>query len=120
VYEPEIHKLIACLEDLSKELSPKATLEQVILYLLVCEKEEYPLIELSERMDWNTLKTSRQVNTLADRQYSGGTYSEGYEVLYTQEDRDNRILKNAFLTHKGKELKSRLIEILKEKAAKPR
>lgn len=120
MYEPEIHRLIESLEEISKVLSPKTSLEQVILFLLVCEKEEYPLIELGDRMDWNAVKTSRQVNALADRLYSGGTYSNGFEVLYTEEDRDNRVLKNAFLTPKGRELKERLIEIIQDKVAKKR
>lgn len=116
--EPEIQKLIQCLETLSGELSPKISLEQAILYLLVCTKEEYPLTELGERMDWNALKTSRQVNTLASERYDGKEYHQGYEVLYTQEDPESRIFKNAFLTHKGKELKESILGILREKAVK--
>ena len=116
--EPEIQKLIQCLETLSGELSPKISLEQAILYLLVCTKEEYPLTELGERMDWNALKTSRQVNTLASERYDGKEYHQGYEVLYTQEDPESRIFKNAFLTHKGKELKETIAGMLRGKAVK--
>lgn len=116
--EPEINKLITCLEVLSQEISPKISLEQAILYLLVCTKEEYPLVQLGERMDWNPLKTSRQVNTMASERYDGKDYHDGYKVLYTQEDPESRIFKNAFLTHKGKVLKEKIIGILKEKTAK--
>jgi hypothetical protein len=116
--EPEINKLIQCLETLSGELSPKISLEQAILYLLVCTKEDYPLTQLGERMDWNALKTSRQVNTLAAERYDGREYHKGYEVLYTQEDPESRIFKNAFLTHKGKLLKEQILDILRTKAVK--
>ncbi len=116
--ESEIETLIQCLKELSSELSPKLSLEQTILYLLVCTKEEYPLTELGEELDWNTLKTSRQVNTLASDRYNGKDYYDGYEVLYTQEDPESRIFKNAFLTHKGRELKEKVIGILKKNTTK--
>lgn len=116
--DPEIEKLIKCLETLSEELSPKISLEQAILYLLVSNKEEYALTALADRMDWNALKTSRQVNALASERYDGKEKHKGYEVLYTQEDPENRIFKNAFLTHKGQELKEKLLDILRVKAAK--
>jgi len=116
--EPEIQKLIKCLEELSSELSPKTSIEQAILYLLVCTKEEYPLTELGERMNWNALQTSRKVNALASERYDGKEKHKGYEVLYTQEDSQSRIFKNAFLTHKGKMLKERLMDILRVKSLK--
>ena len=110
---PELNKLLACMETIQEHLSPKATVEQLILFLLVAMKEEYPLTELASRMDWTALKTSRQVNTMADHKYGGGQYEPGYEVLYTQEDKAHRISKNAFLTHKGKELRDQLIQGVK-------
>ncbi len=113
--EPEINKLIDCLEKLSQEISPKISLEQAILYLLVCTKEQYPLVQLGERMGWNPLKTSRQVNTMASERYDGREYHDGYEVLYTQEDPESRIYKNAFLTYRGRLLKENIIGILREK-----
>lgn len=116
--EPEINKLIQCLETLSDDLSPKISLEQAILYLLVCTKEDYPLTQLGERLDWNALKTSRQVNALASERYDGKEYHQGYEVLYTQEDPESRIFKNAFLTHKGKMLKEKILGILQGKSVK--
>ncbi|MGE4211654.1 MAG: hypothetical protein AB7F87_20990 [Oligoflexales bacterium] len=109
----ELTKLLDCMKAIQKELSPKATVEQIIVFLLVALKEERPLVELAEQMEWNNLKTSRQVNTLADHRYVGGQYEAGYEVLYTQEDKANRISKNAFLTHKGKELRDSLIQGIK-------
>ncbi len=117
---PEITRLLACMEDLKEALSPKATLDQVILYLMVCQREEYPLAELGEHMDWSTLRTSRQVNTMADQKYGGGQYEQGYEVLYTQEDPENRVFKNAYLSHKGEELKKQLIGHLALKKQKAR
>lgn len=118
MHEPEINKLILSLETLSDALSPKISLEQAILYLLVCTKEPYALTELGERMDWNSLKTSRQVNTMANERYDGNGYHQGYEVLYTLENPESRIFKNAFLSHKGKRLKERIIGILGGKLLK--
>ncbi len=115
--EPEIKNLIDCLEELSLVLSPKISLEQAILYLLVCKKDEYALTDLGERMGWSSLKTSRHVNTLANERYDGSGYHQGYEVLYTLENPESRIYKNAFLTHKGKLLKERIAGILRGKQA---
>jgi len=106
------------MEAIQEKLSPKATVEQIILFLLVSLKEEYPLTELAKRLDWNALKTSRQVNTLAEHKYGGGQYDTGYEILYTQEDRANRVSKNAYLTHKGKELRDELIQGIKTNKGK--
>ncbi len=116
--EPEIQKLIQVLERLAEEMSPKISLEQAILYLLVCTKENYPLTKLGEQMDWSPLKTYRQVSALATERYAGKEYYPGYELLYTQEDPESRIFKNAFLTHKGKELKAEIIDTLRKIPAK--
>ena len=118
MHEPEISQLIRSLETLSVGLSPKVSLEQAIAFLLVCEREELPMIELAEKMDWTVLKTSRSVNSLAEQRYGNGQYNEGYQVVYTEDDKENRTLKNAFLTHKGKQIKAQLIEILKAKTSK--
>ena len=113
MYEQEINKLLDTVEYLSGTLSPKLSLEQLIAFLIICQREEIALVDLADKMDWSLLKSSRTVNTLADRRYGNGKYSEGYEVVYTAEDKDNRTFKNAFLTHKGKEIKGRLIKMLK-------
>jgi DNA-binding MarR family transcriptional regulator len=115
MHDPVINQLTDCIEMLMHNLSPKATLEQTLVYLLVGQKDEMPLTDLSERMDWTTLKTSRQVNTLAQQRYVGTGYENGYDVLYTEEDASNRVMKNAFLTHKGKELRAKLVNALKSK-----
>jgi hypothetical protein len=117
MYENEINKLLDTMEYLSGTLSPKLSLEQLIAFLIVCQREEIPLVDLADKMDWSLLKTSRTVSTLADRRYGNGRYSDGYEILYTAEDKDNRIFKNAFLTHKGKEIKGRLVKMLKSLSA---
>lgn len=105
----ELNRLLECMQAIQEKLSPKATVEQIILFLLVSLREEFPLTELGSRLGWNTVRTSRQVNALADHKYGGGEYDKGYEVLYTQEDKANRVFKNAFLTHKGKALRDELI-----------
>lgn len=114
-YEPEIKRLIECVKRLKKDLSPKTTLDQALLYLLISYREEIPLADLGEEMDWENLRVSREVNALASQRYSGGKYYPGYEVVYTEELEGNRIFKEALLTAKGKELKTDLIEILKGK-----
>ena len=116
MYEPEINKLLDTVQYLSGNLSPKLSLEQLTAFLIICQREEIALVDLADQMDWSLLKSSRTVNTLADRRYGNGKYSDGYEVVYTAEDRDNRTFKNAFLTHKGKEIKGRLVRLLRSLA----
>ena len=118
MYEPEVSQLIRCLELLSDGLSPKASLESTLAYLHVCLRDELPLVELAEKMNWKSLKASRTISTLADNHYANGVHKSGYQVVYTEDDKNNRTLKNAYLTYKGKQMKTRLLDVLRVKLVK--
>lgn len=120
MYKPEIAKVIQCFEVLVKELSPKISLFDTLIFLHVCLKEEYPLSELGSELGLDTVDTSRKVSALGDRRFAGGKANEGYNVLYTEADTVHRAYKNALLTAKGKEIQQELIRILKsQEAGKP-
>jgi len=110
---PEIRRLIKCIEFLNETFSPRLTLDNLALFLLIAEKSPYPMIDLASRYDNDTSRTSKKVNALADQRYGGGTYKEGYRVIYTAENQENRAYKDAYLSEKGAEIKNKLISILK-------
>ncbi len=113
--KPEISKMIKCFEVLIEELSPKISLFDTLIFLHICLREEYPLTELGNELDLDTVDTSRKVSALGDRRFAGGKANEGYNVVYTEADQTHRAYKNALLTPKGQEIQKKLIDILKGK-----
>lgn len=115
MYEPEISKMIKCFEVLTQEVSPKISLFDTLIFLHICQRDGYPLTELGNTLGLDTVDTSRKVSALGDRRFAGGKANDGYNVVYTEADNDNRTHKNAFLTDKGKNIKQKLVKIFAKK-----
>ena len=118
MHDPIIRRYLDSLELIAGVTTPSLSLESLIVFLMVCERDEIPLTEIGDKMDWNYVKTYRIVNALAEQRYSNNQYHEGYHLIYTEEDPNNRALKNAYLTDKGKQIRDQILSMFKTTGSK--
>lgn len=118
MYAPMIRRYLESLELIASVTTPGLSVESLIVFMMICERDEIPLTEIGEKMDWTYVKTYRVVNALAEQRYSNNQYHEGYHLVYTEEDPDNRALKNAYLTDKGKQIRDQIMALFKTPASK--
>lgn len=97
-----------------------AELEKVLPYpqlfpvfLLICEREPIPLSEINQTLGMEQFQVSRHVSALGKTYKSNRQHFPGPDLVYTQEDPDNRTRKIACLTKKGQKLRDKALEILK-------
>jgi DNA-binding MarR family transcriptional regulator len=98
-----------------REIYPKMNLEMAGVFLVICYHERVPLTQIAERLGLPQVTTHRHVSTLSKYHYKGDRFDAGFELVETEEDPTNRVRKIAFLTPKGKEVKERLLALLKDK-----
>jgi DNA-binding MarR family transcriptional regulator len=118
MHDPTIRRYLESLELIASETTPGLSLESLMVFMMICERDEIPLTEIGDKMDWNYVKTYRVVNALAEQRYSNNQYHEGYHLIYTEEDPTNRALKNAYLTEKGKQLRDQITALFKASVPK--
>ena len=119
MFEPEIGRQMKALDAL-RSIYPKMTLEMASVFLCVCYHERVPLTEIAKRLSLTTLIVHRQIAALSKAFYKLDRYDEGFGLVDTDEDPENRVRKIAYLTPKGIDLKQELIRILKsQEAGKP-
>ena len=113
MFEPEIGRQLKVLDAL-RAIYPKMTLEMANVFLCVCYHERVPLTQIAKQLSLTTLIVHRQIAALNKAFYKLDRYDEGFGLVDTQEDPENRVRKIAYLTPKGIEVKKKLIHILKE------
>ncbi len=111
--EPEIGRQIKVMDAL-RTIYPKMTLEMASVFLCVCYHERVPLTQIAKQLSLTTLIVHRQIAALSKAFYKLDRYDEGFGLVETSEDPQNRVRKIAYLTPKGIEVKEQLTKILRE------
>lgn len=110
--ETELKQVITVYTELEKVL-PYAQL--VPVFLLICQEEKIPLSDISHSLKLEQFQVSRHVSALGKTYKSNRQHFPGPDLVYTEEDPENRSRKIAFLTTKGKRLKAKVLKLLKGK-----
>ena len=113
MFESEIGCQLKVLDKL-RTIYPKMTLEMASVFLCVCYHEQVPLTQIAKQLSLTTLIVHRQIAALNKAFYKLDRYDEGFGLVETQKDPENRVRKIAYLTPKGTELKCKLVSILQE------
>ncbi len=114
MFEQEFAKQMKIIDAL-REIYPKMNLEMAGVFLSICYHERVPLTDLSKRLNLPQVTTHRHVSALSQHYYKGDRFDQGFELVDTEEDPENRVRKIAFLTPKGKEVKEKLLALLSDK-----
>jgi DNA-binding MarR family transcriptional regulator len=95
-------------EFLRKELKQDMPLSYVSLFLLVCLEEGITMPEIGERLDMSQASVSRGVKVLGRYREAGET--QGFNIIFTTQDLEERRRFAVFLTPEGKKLRERIIK----------
>jgi DNA-binding MarR family transcriptional regulator len=110
--ETELKQVIQVYTELEKVL-PYSQL--IPVFLLICETEPIPLSDINKALSLEQFQVSRHVSALGKTYKSNRQHFPGPDLVYTEEDPENRSRKIAFLTTKGKRLKAKVLKLLKGK-----
>ena len=112
MFEKELGRQVRMFTELEKHL-PFPHLSPV--FLLICYHEKIHMTEISKHLDLEQVQVSRHVSALGKVYNSNRQKHKGPDLVYTEEDPDNRVKKIAYLSKKGQRLKEKILDILKGK-----
>ncbi len=114
MFEQEFVKQLRVIDAL-RDIYPKMSLEMAGVFFVVCYHERIPLTQIGERLNLPQVTVHRHVSALSRAFYKRDRYEQGFGLLATEEDPENRVRKIAFLTKKGEEVRDQLLSLLEEK-----
>lgn len=94
-------------EFLRKELRTDTPLSHLSILLLVCREEGVTMPEISEKLNISQATVSRSLRLLGKYREKGKML--GHDLVYTQQDLEERRRFAVFLTPKGKKLRTKII-----------
>ena len=105
--EKLLTQLLTALEIIRSEISPKINIRMIALFLRIAIPEKIHMKSLVKSMGIPQGSLSRNIDMFRDKYKDG----DGLDLLYTEDNPDNRSEKFVFLTERGQMLKQILVNV---------
>lgn len=116
--DKELRKLNKGISFIRERISKDLAMNQLYIFLSICEKEGQSMYDLAPLLDVPLSTISRNTKELSKYiekdSKTGEKVLQGYDLIRSEQDIEERRRLVFFLTPKGKKLRDELIKYLKE------